>query len=107
MNAARELVALLADGVQATDTGITVVDATDPDCPLLFVNTAFQTLTDYPGDQLLGRNSRFLHGPATSTDAAVRTAPRPPRRSWPSSAARSPNRCTCRAPRTGSGSARA
>jgi diguanylate cyclase (GGDEF)-like protein/PAS domain S-box-containing protein len=70
MDEARHVIALLADGMRATDTAITLVDATDPDCPLVYVNTAFQTLTGYPGDQLLGRNSRFLHGPATSADAA-------------------------------------
>ena len=42
--------------------GVVVVDARDPDLPIVYVNPAFETLTGYPADQLVGRNPRFLQG---------------------------------------------
>ena len=44
-------------------------DPNRPDNPLVFVNRAFEDLTGYPEEEILGRNCRFLQGPAT--DRAV------------------------------------
>jgi len=49
--------------------GITVADATQPDEPLVYVNEAFERLTGYPIEQVLGRNCRFLQGPDTDPEA--------------------------------------
>jgi len=49
--------------------GITVADATQPDEPLVYVNEAFERLTGYPTEQVLGRNCRFLQGPDTDPEA--------------------------------------
>jgi PAS domain S-box-containing protein len=49
--------------------GITVADATLPDEPLVYVNDAFERLTGYPAEEVLGRNCRFLQGPDTDPDA--------------------------------------
>ena len=46
----------------ATSSGICVCDATQPDLPLVFVNKAFERMTGYPAEELLGRNLRFLQG---------------------------------------------
>lgn len=44
-------------------------DPSHPDNPLVFVNRAFEDLTGYPQEELLGRNCRFLQEP--ETDRAV------------------------------------
>ncbi|KQW65232.1 PAS domain S-box protein [Methylibium sp. Root1272] len=37
-----------------------VADATQPDLPLIYANTAFERLSGLPLDQMIGRNCRFL-----------------------------------------------
>lgn len=44
---------------------ITIADPTLDDCPVVFANEAFCTLTGYSGDHVLGRNCRFLQGART------------------------------------------
>jgi PAS domain S-box-containing protein len=44
---------------------ISLADATAPDRELVFVNRAFEALTGYSRNEVLGRNCRFLQGPAT------------------------------------------
>ena len=39
-----------------------VADATQPDMPLIYANGAFERLTGYGRDEVLGRNCRFLQG---------------------------------------------
>ena len=41
--------------------GVTVADCTLPDAPLIYVNRAFERLTGFSADEVLGRNCRFLH----------------------------------------------
>lgn len=40
-------------------------DPHQPDMPLIAVNGAFERLTQYPAGAIVGRNCRFLQGPAT------------------------------------------
>lgn len=49
----------------------TLVDVERPDQPAIYVNERFKSLTGY-GDEVLGRNFRFLQGPLTSPEARVR-----------------------------------
>ena len=74
----RHLVAALADAdlnrllrraVCATGAGVTIADAQEPDQPLVFVNPAFERLSGYSAEQVLGRNCRFLQGEHTDPDA--------------------------------------
>ena len=50
--------------------GITIADARLPDRPLIYVNEGFERVTGYSVAEVLGRNCRFLQGPA-SDPAAV------------------------------------
>lgn len=61
----------LADCLVAADTPVVVVDAVD-DLPIVFANAAFETMTGYRANELLGRNCRLLQGRDTDPDA-VRT----------------------------------
>ncbi len=52
--------ALLAAVIDGSSSSFAIADATDPDLPLVFVNRAFQDLTGYSAEDVLGRNCRFL-----------------------------------------------
>ncbi|QOS80194.1 PAS domain-containing protein [Paenibacillus sp. JNUCC31] len=49
-------------------SSVTVVDATLPEFPLIFVNEYFTQLTGYSAEESIGQNCRFLQGPETDTD---------------------------------------
>ncbi|MBI5937011.1 MAG: PAS domain S-box protein [Betaproteobacteria bacterium] len=53
---------LLAGAMEQTDEGVFIVDAKQPDIPLIYVNRAFEQMTGYAREELLGRNYRFLEG---------------------------------------------
>lgn len=42
-----------------------ISDPTLPDDPIIYVNAAFERLTGYAASEIVGRNCRFLQGPAT------------------------------------------
>ncbi len=46
--------------IDASASGIAIVDARQPDQPLLYVNPAFERMTGYAREEVLGRNCRFL-----------------------------------------------
>ncbi len=47
---------------ESLNEGVTVADCGVPDMPLIYVNSAFERLTGYSREEVLGRNCRFLHG---------------------------------------------
>jgi PAS domain S-box-containing protein len=49
--------------------GIVISDPNRPDNPLVYVNDGFARLTGYSGQDVLGRNCRFLQGPGTDPTA--------------------------------------
>lgn len=53
---------LLRRAVETTDSGIVITDATVADHPIIYVNPAFERITGYSSDELVGRNCRFLQG---------------------------------------------
>lgn len=52
----------LARTVEQSADAVVITDAREGDHPLVYVNPAFETLTGYSRDELLGRNCRFLQG---------------------------------------------
>ena len=61
---------VLAEVAEASASGITVVDPTRPDAPLVYCNQAFRDMTGYADEELLGRHYRLLQGPGTDPAAA-------------------------------------
>ncbi|MEG3192203.1 EAL domain-containing protein [Lysobacter sp. D1-1-M9] len=54
---------LLRRAVEATNNGIIIADARQPDQPVVYVNPAFEEITGYAAEEILGRNCRLLqHG---------------------------------------------
>ncbi|TAN70402.1 MAG: PAS domain S-box protein [Methylobacter sp.] len=53
---------LLERAVEASASSISMADANKPDMPLIYVNPAFERITGYSRDEVLGRNCRFLQG---------------------------------------------
>jgi len=50
--------------------GITIADARLPGRPLIYINEGFERLTGYSAADALGRNCKFLQGPATDPQAS-------------------------------------
>jgi PAS domain S-box-containing protein len=71
-----QLQALRERAVVATDIAFTITDPRRPDNPLVWVNPSFSRITGYDSDEVVGRNCRFLQGPATDpvAVAAIRAA---------------------------------
>jgi len=56
--------------ISAAGTGIVIVDAGQPDLPLIYVNPACERITGYSAAELIGHNCRILAGPGA--DPAIR-----------------------------------
>jgi PAS domain S-box-containing protein len=65
-----------AAAIRGTRMPIVITDARQPDNPIIFANDAFLRLTGYAREEVIGRNCRFLQGPATDplATAALRAA---------------------------------
>jgi PAS domain S-box-containing protein len=61
--------ALLGAVADKSTFGITIADAKHPDCPLVYANDAFYTLTGLAPEDVIGHNCRFLKGKKTSQEA--------------------------------------
>jgi len=57
--------------IDEADIGITIADATRPNNPIAYANEGFERLTGYDRSTIVGRNCRFLQGPATDADAVA------------------------------------
>lgn len=49
-------------------SSVTVVDATSPEQPLIYVNEQFTALTGYTSEEVVGQNCRFLQGRDTNPE---------------------------------------
>ncbi len=61
-----------AAAVRATRMPMVITDPAQPDNPIIFCNEAFQRLTGYDRDEVIGRNCRFLQGEATDAASVKR-----------------------------------
>ncbi|WP_161884410.1 PAS domain S-box protein [Deinococcus alpinitundrae] len=53
---------LLSEALTACTVGIVMTDARQFDHPIVYVNPAFEALSGYAADEILGRNCRFMQG---------------------------------------------
>lgn len=53
---------LLESAVEASSNGILITDPNLPDMPIVYVNPAFERMTGYALEEVLGHNCRFLQG---------------------------------------------
>ncbi len=58
--------------INEAPVGITIASAESDDEPLVYINEAFEELTGYPAEEVLGRNCRFLQGEETDPEAVER-----------------------------------
>nr|WP_166756095.1 GAF domain-containing SpoIIE family protein phosphatase [Modestobacter marinus] len=64
-----QLQALRERAVVATDIAFTITDPRQDDDPLVWVNPSFSRISGYSYEESVGRNCRFLQGPATERKA--------------------------------------
>ena len=64
-----ELLRLRDRAIQAVSQGILITDPNQPDNPIIYASPAFERLTGYRVDELLGRNCRLLQGVKTDPEA--------------------------------------
>lgn len=58
---------LIRDSIfSSMQNGLLITDARQADNPIIYCNAAFQKLTGYSSDEILGRNCRFLQGHDTN-----------------------------------------
>jgi two-component system phosphate regulon sensor histidine kinase PhoR len=51
---------VLAMALESTNSGVVITDNRENDNPIIFCNRAFENLTGYNRDEIIGRNCRFL-----------------------------------------------
>ncbi|RYE88689.1 MAG: PAS domain-containing protein [Hyphomicrobiales bacterium] len=61
-----------AAAVRATRMAMVITDPSQPDNPIVFCNEAFQNLTGYGREEIIGHNCRFLQGPDTDRAAVAK-----------------------------------
>ena len=62
----------LVKAIAHSDQPLTLTDPNLPDNPIVAMNPAFEAMTGYGPDQVLGRNCRFLQGRHTDRETAQR-----------------------------------
>ena len=58
--------------VENSSEGVVLVDAQNPEAPVIYANPAFEALTGYSSSELLGRNLRLLQGEDREQDGRHR-----------------------------------
>lgn len=61
-----------AAAVRATRMAMVITNPSLPDNPIVFCNEAFQRLTGFSRDEIIGQNCRFLQGPDSDRAAVAR-----------------------------------
>ncbi|MGB3514443.1 MAG: PAS domain S-box protein, partial [Microcoleaceae cyanobacterium] len=60
---------LLERAIFSSNNGIMITDATQADNPIIYVNPGFEEITGYHGEEVIGRNPRFLQAKETKQPA--------------------------------------
>ncbi len=55
--------------LESTAEGVVIVDCTEPEMPIIYVNRAFTAMTGFDAEEVLGHNCRFLQGADTDEHA--------------------------------------
>ncbi|MGR3513184.1 MAG: PAS domain-containing protein [Paracoccaceae bacterium] len=63
---------LLATAIHGSSSGFAIADATAAERPLIYVNEAFEQISGYTSDEVLGENCRFLSAEAEDSEERVR-----------------------------------
>ena len=58
--------------VESSSEGVVLVDAQNPERPVIYANPGFEALTGYSSAELIGRNLRFLQGDDREQDGRHR-----------------------------------
>ena len=64
---------LLQKVVESSTDGIVITDAQHPDNVMVYVNKAFEKITGYTSEELLGQNCRMLQTEDTKSSRAIKT----------------------------------
>jgi len=59
---------ILTAALEASHVAVTISDVTVSENPLIYVNAAFETITGFSREDVLGRNCRFLQGAGTDPE---------------------------------------
>ncbi|GAB4347701.1 MAG: hypothetical protein Kow006_07720 [Gammaproteobacteria bacterium] len=60
--AAESTLRLRSEALDASSSGIVVAEVRGRSAPIVYVNRAFERITGYPAEEVLGRNPSFLYG---------------------------------------------
>ena len=63
---------LFESAIQGSEVAIAIADMRQADNPIIYVNDAFTATTGYTRDYAVGRNCRYLQGPATEQEELVK-----------------------------------
>ena len=63
---------LKSEALQAAGNGIIISDALQKDNPIIYFNPAFQELTGYSSEEILGKNCRFLQAEDTDQESITK-----------------------------------
>src|SRR3954462_3548076 len=63
-----------AAAIRGTRMPMVITDPRQDDNPIVFANQAFQKLTGYDVDEIVGHNCRFLQGPETNRGSVAAIA---------------------------------
>ena len=53
--------------IQAVNQGIVIADPAQPNCPIIYVNDGFESMTGYTATEAIGRSFEFLQGRETNS----------------------------------------
>lgn len=57
--------------IQAVNQGIVIADPSQPNCPIIYVNDGFESMTGYSASEAIGRSFEFLQGAETNPAAVA------------------------------------